>query len=87
LGASVRGVLALLSSEFLKLVALATLLAWPVAYLAMGAWLRNFAYRADLSPWTFLAAGAAALTIAFITVAVQTYRAASSNPLASLKSE
>jgi len=87
LGASVRGVLTRLSLEFLKLVVLATILAWPVAYFAMNAWLRNFAYRAALSPWTFVAAGAAALAIAFMTVAGQAYRAASSNPVDSLKYE
>ncbi|MDH4271590.1 MAG: ABC transporter permease [Candidatus Aminicenantes bacterium] len=87
LGASIRGVLARLSLEFLKLVALAILLAWPVAYFAMGAWLRNFSYRAALSPWTFLTAGLAALAIAFLTVAGQAYRAASSNPVESLKYE
>ena len=87
LGASVRGVLAKLSLEFLKLVALATLLAWPAAYFAMSAWLRNYAYRAALSPWTFLIAGAAALAIAFLTVGAQAFRAASSNPVLSLKNE
>jgi len=87
LGASVRGVLARQSLEFLKLVALATLLAWPAAYFAMGTWLKNFAYRATLRPWTFLAAGAAALAIAFLTVAFQAYRVASSNPAGSLKYE
>jgi len=87
LGASVHSVLARLTSEFLKLVALATLLAWPAACLAMSAWLRSFAYRAALSPWTFLTAGFAALTIAFLTVAVQTLRVAFSNPVTSLKNE
>ena len=73
--------------EFLKLVALATLLAWPAAYLAMGAWLKNFAYRTDLNPWTFLASGLAALAISFLTVGMQAFRAASSNPVNSLKYE
>ena len=87
LGASVRGVVSRLSLEFLKLVALAILLAWPVAYLAMGAWLRNFAYRTALSPWTFLTAGLAALAIAFLAVGAQAFRAASSDPVESLKFE
>jgi len=87
LGASIRGVSARLSLEFLKLVALAILLAWPAAYFAMGAWLRNFAYRAALSPWTFLTAGLAALAIALLTVGGQAVRAASSNPAESLKFE
>ncbi len=87
LGASIHGVLAQQSLEFLKLVAISTLLAWPVAFLAMNAWLRNFAYRAPLSPWTFVAAGAGALIIAFLTVGGQAYRAASSSPVRSIKYE
>jgi putative ABC transport system permease protein len=87
LGASVRGIVARLSLEFIRLVALAIVLAWPVAYFAMGAWLRNFAYRVGLSPWTFLAAGFAALGIAILTVGAQAFRAASSNPATSLKFE
>jgi putative ABC transport system permease protein len=87
LGASVGGVLTRLSLEFLKLVGLAALLACPVAYLALDAWLRSFAYRSAMSPGTFLAAGAAALIIAFMTVAAQTFRAACSDPVAALKNE
>ena len=87
LGASITGVLAQQSFEFLKLVALSTLLAWPIAFLAMNAWLKNFAYRAPLSPWPFVAAGAAALAIAFVTVGGQAYRAASSSPVRSIKYE
>ncbi len=87
LGASVRGVVARLSLEFIKLIALATLLAWPVAYFVMVTWLRDFAYQAGLSPWTFLAAGLAALGIAILTVGTQAFRAASSDPAESLKFE
>ena len=87
LGASIRGVSTRLSLEFLKLVGLATILAWPVAYIVMNAWLKNFAYRAAMSPWTFLAAGMVALVIAFMTVAGQALRAASSNPVEALKNE
>jgi len=87
LGASIRGVSTRLSLEFLKLVALAIALAWPVAYFVMKAWLKDFAYRAALSAWPFLAAGAAALTIAFLTVAGQALRAASANPVDALKNE
>jgi putative ABC transport system permease protein len=87
LGASIRGVSAQLSLQFLKLVVAAIVLAWPVAYFFMGAWLRNFAYRTTLSPWTFLAAGAAALAIAVLTVAGQALRAATSNPVDSIRNE
>jgi putative ABC transport system permease protein len=87
LGASVRKILARLSLEFLKLVALATILAWPTAYFIMNAWLRNFAYRAALNLWTFLIAGGVALTIAFLSVAAQAFRAAVSDPVNSLRHE
>jgi putative ABC transport system permease protein len=87
LGASIRGVSAQLSLQFLKLVVVAIVLAWPVAYFFMGAWLKNFAYRTTLSPWTFLAAGTAALAIAFLTVAGQALRAATSNPVDSIRNE
>ena len=87
LGASVRGILAQVSLEFMKLVALATLLAWPIAYFVMSIWLRGFAYRAALSPWTFFSAGMAALAIAFLTVSYQAVRAASANPVDLLKYE
>ncbi len=87
LGASVRKILARLSLEFLKLVGLATILAWPTAYFIMNAWLRNFAYRAALNLWTFLIAGGVALTIAFLSVAAQAFRAAVSDPVNSLRHE
>jgi len=87
LGASVGAVAGLLCREFLKLVGLAALIAWPIAYFAMTVWLRGFAYRTGLSPWTFLGSGLAALTIAFLTVGYQAIRAASGNPVDSLKYE
>ncbi|MDH4273380.1 MAG: hypothetical protein OEW18_15510, partial [Candidatus Aminicenantes bacterium] len=87
LGASVGVVVGLLCREFLKLVGLAALVGWPIAYFAMTIWLRGFAYRTSLSPWTFLGSGLAALTIAFLTVGYQAIRAASGNPVESLKYE
>ena len=87
LGASVGDVVGLLSREFLKLVGLAALVAWPIAYFAMNIWLRGFAYRTGLSPWTFFGSGLAALAIAFLTVGYQAIRAASGNPVDSLKYE
>jgi putative ABC transport system permease protein len=87
LGASVGGVVGLLSREFLKLVGLAAFVAWPIAYFVMSTWLRGFAYRTRLSPWTFLGSGAAALAIAFLTVGWQATRAALANPVDSLKYE
>jgi putative ABC transport system permease protein len=87
LGASVGGVSTRLSLEFLKLVVFAILLSWPASYFLMNAWLKNFAYRAAWSSWTFLSAGIAALSIAFVTVAGQALRAATSNPVEALKNE
>jgi putative ABC transport system permease protein len=87
LGASIVEIVGLLSSQFLKLVGLAALIAWPIAYFAMNAWLREFAYRTSLSPWTFLGSGLAAVMIAFLTVSYQAVRAASADPVDSLKYE
>jgi len=87
LGASIGEVVGLLSAQFLKLVGLAALIAWPIAYLGMSIWLRGFAYRTPISPWTFVFSGLAALAIAFLTVSYQAVRAASANPVDSLKYE
>jgi putative ABC transport system permease protein len=87
LGASVGQVVGLLSREFLILVGLAALVAWPIAYFAMSLWLRGFAYRTSIHPWTFLGSGLAALAIAFLTVSYQAVLAASADPVDSLKYE
>jgi putative ABC transport system permease protein len=87
LGASSRAMVGLLSRDFLKLVGLAALVAWPIAYLAMNAWLRGFANRTPIRPGTFIFSGLAALAIAFLSVSYQAFRAASANPADSLKYE
>jgi len=87
LGASVSGVVALLSKEFLQLVVLANLIAWPVAYFAAKKWLEEFAYRIDLGLTAFLLAAATALVIAFVTVSLQALKAALTNPVESLRYE
>ena len=87
LGASTWSIYASLSREFLKWVILANLLAWPVAYYAMSAWLRNFAYRVEVGWAIFPASAAAAGIIAALTVGSQTLRAARSNPVDSLRYE
>ena len=87
LGASVLELIALLSKEFTKWVIIANLIAWPVAYYLMNQWLQNFAYRIDLTIWPFLLAGLAALVIAFLTVSWQAIRAATANPVESLRYE
>ncbi|MBL7993224.1 MAG: ABC transporter permease [Candidatus Kapabacteria bacterium] len=87
LGASVASIIGLLSKDFLKLVGIAIVVAVPLAWYGMSAWLRDFAYRVELSWWMFALAAAASVVIAFLTVAGQSWRAAQSNPVQSLRSE
>lgn len=87
LGASISGIVLLLSKEFTRWVLLANIIAWPIAYFMMNNWLRNFAYRIDLNIWIFLTAGMIALFIALLTVSSHTLRAALANPVESLKYE
>ncbi|MGH7452082.1 MAG: ABC transporter permease, partial [bacterium] len=87
LGASVANILFLLSKDFMKLVILANLMAWPVAYVAMQSWLQKFAYRIEIGSWMFLAAGGLVLIIALIAVSFQTIKAAVTNPVESLRYE
>jgi len=87
LGASVSGIVALLSKEFIKWVLVANFIAWPIAYYAMNKWLQNFAYRINIDWWTFLLAGALALVIALLTVSYQAIRAATANPVEALRYE
>jgi len=87
LGASVSGIVVLLSREFTKWVAIASLIAWPIAYFAMNRWLQNFVYRTSIGWWSFFLAAALALVIALITVSYQAIKAATSNPVDALKYE
>ena len=87
LGASVSGIVALLSKDFMKLVAIAFVLACPLGGWVMHRWLRDFAYRVDLEWWTFALAGALAVGIALLTVAYQAVKAALMNPVKSLRTE
>jgi putative ABC transport system permease protein len=87
LGATITNILMLLTNKFVKWVAIANILAWPIAYYAMNKWLQNFAYRIDMSWWMFVLAGAIALTIALLTVSWQAIRAATANPVESLRYE
>jgi putative ABC transport system permease protein len=87
LGASVSSVLLLVSKEFMLMVGLAFLLAAPLSGLGMHQWLQSFPYRVALSWWVFPLAGMAAFTIAMITVSLQAAKAATSNPVDSLRSE
>jgi putative ABC transport system permease protein len=87
LGATVPGVVALLSRDFVKLVLIANLVAWPLAYFVMNSWLNNFAYRRGIALWIFLLTGAAALGIALATVSYQSIRSALSDPVRAIKYE
>jgi len=87
LGASVSGVSLLLAREFIVLVGLANLAAWPLGYVAMHRWLQNFTYKIDLNLWYFAGSAAAALLIALLTVSLQAVKAALANPVESLRLE
>jgi putative ABC transport system permease protein len=86
-GARTTEVITMLNRDFLKWVAIAFLIACPIAWYAMHKWLENFAYKTDLSWWVFAAAGVIALFIALITVSWQSWRAATRNPVESLRYE
>lgn len=87
MGASINQIVVLLSKDFLKLVALGLVLAVPAAWYAMQNWLKDFAYKIDISWTTFVVAGGAAFVIALLTISVQTIRAALANPVNSLRNE
>lgn len=87
LGASVQNIVLLLSGHFVKLVLIANVIAWPIAFYAMSRWLQDFAYRIDISWWVFGIAGFTSLVIAFATVSFQAIKAAIANPVKSLRSE
>lgn len=87
MGASVQGIISLLSKEFLTLVLLSFFIAMPVAWYFMHAWLKDFPYRTDICWWVFVLAGVLALFIALITVSFQAVKAAIANPMKSLRTE
>jgi putative ABC transport system permease protein len=87
LGATIPNIVSMLSKEFLILVALANLIAWPAAYFIMNNWLEDFAYRTEISIDVFLIAGLVVLVIALITVAYQAIKAATANPVKSIRYE
>lgn len=87
LGASVTGIITMLSKDFLKLVLLSILIAIPIAWWGMNEWLSEFAYKMPLSWWTFVMAGLIAIIIAFITLSFQAIKAAIANPVKSLRTE
>jgi putative ABC transport system permease protein len=87
LGASVQGIVQLLSIDFLKLVAISFVFAAPAAWYFMNRWLQDFAYRINISWWVFAVAGVLAIVIALVTVSYQAIKAALANPVQSLRTE
>ena len=87
LGASVASIIALLSKDFLKLVLIAIVIASPIAWYAMNQWLQDFAYKITIDWWVFALAGVLAVSIALLTVSLQSVKAALMNPVKSLKTE
>lgn len=87
LGATVRQIVAILTKEFLVLIAVAFVIATPVAWFGMRLWLENFAYRTQIGWWIFLLGGVIMIFIALGTLAFQTIRAAMANPAKSLRTE
>jgi len=87
LGASVSGITAMLSKDFVKLVLIAFVIASPLAYWAMTKWLQDFAYRISIGWWMIGIAGLVAVVIALITISFQSIKAAMMNPVKALRSE
>jgi putative ABC transport system permease protein len=86
-GASISKLVGIVSKEFLVLVTIATVIAWPIAYIAMDRWLQGFAYRTPIWWWVFVLSGIIALFVALITVSYQSIRAAVASPIESLRHE
>jgi ABC-type antimicrobial peptide transport system permease subunit len=87
LGASVTGIIRMLSKDFLKLVLIAAVIAFPVAWYFMNKWLQGFEYRIDIGWWVFVVAGVVAVLIALLTISFQSVKAALANPVKSLRTE
>ena len=87
LGASVSGIVGLLSKDFVKLIIIAAVIAFPVAWWAMNKWLQDFVYRINIGWWVFAAAAIVAVVIAFLTISSQAIKAAIGNPVKSLRTE
>ncbi|MNE96888.1 hypothetical protein D3C80_1951590 [compost metagenome] len=87
LGASIPEIVKVLSVDFLKLVIIAAVIAFPVAWYVMHQWLQDFAYRIAIQWWVLAISGIAAILIALITISFQSVKAAMANPVKSLRSE
>ena len=87
LGATVSGIVLLLSRDFIKLVGIAALIAFPAGWWLMNNWLQNFAYKIDISWWIFAVAGLMAVVIALVTVSFHAIKVGIANPVKSLRTE
>lgn len=87
LGAKVPGIVALLSAEYVSMIVVSSLIAWPAAYFLLDRWLNNFAYRISIDHWPFIIAAVSALILGLITVSYHAIKAATANPMESLKYE
>jgi putative ABC transport system permease protein len=87
LGATAPNIIRLLTREFVILIAVANVIAWPVAFLVMNGWLKDFSYRVPLTVWVFVGSGLLTLFIALLTVSFQAVKAALSDPATSLRYE
>jgi putative ABC transport system permease protein len=87
LGASVSQIIQMLSKDFLKLVLLASLIAFPFAWWAMHVWLQDFVYRININPWIFAIAALSVLIVALLTISFQAVKAALTSPVKSLRTE
>ena len=87
MGASSASIVTLLSKDFLKLVLIALGVGTPIAWYGMNTWLQDFAYRIEVPVWAFLLAGGLVALVAFLTMSFQAVKAASMNPVKTLRSE
>jgi putative ABC transport system permease protein len=86
-GATIPNILALLNKDFIRWISVSFVIACPLAYFAMDKWLQNYAYRTDMNWWIFALAGLLTITIATLTVSWQSWKAATQNPVDSLRDE
>jgi putative ABC transport system permease protein len=87
MGATVGDLVGMLNRDFMKLVLIANLIAWPLTWVIMNEWLKQFAYHISIPWWVFVLSGAITVVIAFLSVSFQAFKAASGNPVNSLRNE
>jgi putative ABC transport system permease protein len=87
LGADLRSILILLNRDFIRLVLISNLIAFPVAYILASKWLQKYDYRIDMGVWPFILAAVMSLLIALLTVSLQSFKVARANPVDALKYE